>query len=303
MSFNFRLIFFLFFPLIMYSQSQLDNGLEDRDSALNYAYYLNCNGAFEKKIDGKIYFFPCKDEEELKIKKMQMQVRPEVTEVWDPEPKIVTPGNSYGLPPSDAIILFDGTNLDSWIQENGKPKWNLNDGYMTVKPGSGGLFTKQSFGDCQLHIEFRTPSKIKGEGQGRGNSGIYFMQEMGDRRDTGYEVQVLDSYENRTYSNGQASSIYKQHIPLVNASKKPGEWQSYDIFFKAPLYNEKGKLLRKAYVTVIHNGILVQNHVQIQGSTKFIGYPSYKKDNKKEPIMLQDHGDLVSYRNIWIREL
>ena len=303
MSFNFRLIFFLFFPLIMYSQSQLDNGLEDRDSALNYAYYLNCNGTFEKKIDGKSYFFPCKDEEELKIKKMQMQVRPEVTEVWDPEPKIVTPGNSYGLPPSDAIILFDGTNLDSWIQEDGEPKWNLNDGYMTVNPGSGGLFTKQSFGDCQLHIEFRTPSKIKGEGQGRGNSGIYFMQEMGVKGDSGYEVQVLDSYENRTYSNGQASSIYKQHIPLVNASKKPGEWQSYDIFFKAPLYNEKGKLIRKAYVTVIHNGILVQNHVQIQGTTKYIGYPSYKMDNKKEPIMLQDHGDLVSYINIWIREL
>ena len=303
MSFFIKLIFFLSFPFSVYSQSQLGNGLKDRESALNYAYYLNCNGAFEKRIDGEIYFFPCKDEEELQIKKKQMQVRPEVTEVWDPEPKIITPGNLYGMPPSDAIILFDGTNLNSWIQENGEPKWTIKDDYMTVKPGSGGLFTKQSFGDCQLHIEFRTPSQIKGEGQGRGNSGVYFMQEMGAIGDVGYEVQVLDSYQNRTYSNGQASSIYKQHIPLVNASKKPGEWQTYDIFFKAPLYDEKDKLLRPAYITVIHNGVLVQNHVQIQGPTRYIGYPSYKKDKKKEPIMLQDHGNLVSYRNIWIREL
>ena len=303
MNFFIKLIFLLSFPFIIYSQSLSDNGLKDRDSALNYAYYLNCSGVFEKKIDGKIYFFPCKDEEELQIKKKQMQVRPEVTEVWDPEPKIITPGNLYGMPPSDAIILFDGTNLNSWIQENGEPKWTIKDDYMTVKPGSGGLFTKQSFGDCQLHIEFRTPSQIKGEGQGRGNSGVYFMQEMGAIGDVGYEVQVLDSYQNRTYSNGQASSIYKQHIPLVNASKKPGEWQTYDIFFKAPLYDEKGKLLRPAYITVIHNGVLVQNHVQIQGPTRYIGYPSYKKDKKKEPIMLQDHGNLVSYRNIWIREL
>ena len=303
MNFFIKLIFLLSFPFIIYSQSQSDNGLKDRDSALNYAYYLNCSGVFEKKIDGIIYFFPCKDEEELQIKKIQMQVRPEVTEVWDPEPKKITPGNSYGMPPSDAIILFDGTNLDSWIQENGEPKWSLKDDYMTVKPGSGGLYTKKSFGDCQLHIEFKTPSQIKGEGQGRGNSGVYFMQEMGAKGDVGYEVQVLDSYENRTYSNGQASSIYKQHIPLVNASKKPGEWQTYDIFFKAPLFDEKGKLLRPAYITVIHNGVLVQNHVQIQGATRYIGYPSYKRDSKKEPIMLQDHGDLVSYRNIWIREL
>ena len=129
------------------------------------------------------------------------------------------------------------------------------------------------------------------------------MKEMGVKGDVGYEVQVLDSYENRTYSNGQASSIYKQHIPMVNASKKPGEWQTYDIFFKAPLYDEKGKLLRPAYITVIHNGALVQNHVQIQGPTRYIGYPNYKRDKKKEPIMLQDHGNLVSYRNIWIREL
>ena len=162
MNFFIKLIFLLSFPFIIYSQSQSDNGLKDRDSALNYAYYLNCSGVFEKKIDGIIYFFPCKDEEELQIKKIQMQVRPEVTEVWDPEPKIITPGNSYGMPPSDAIILFDGTNLDSWIQENGEPKWSLKDDYMTVKPGSGGLYTKKSFGDCQLHIEFRTPSQIKG---------------------------------------------------------------------------------------------------------------------------------------------
>ena len=234
---------------------------------------------------------------------MEMQVRPEVTEVWDPEPKNVTPGISFGMPPSDAIVLFDGTNLDNWIQEKGEPEWDLRDGYMTVKPGTGGLYTKQSFGDCQLHIEFRTPSVVKGEGQGRGNSGIYFMHEMGGKGDVGYEVQVLDSYKNRTYSNGQASSIYKQHVPLVNASKKPGEWQTYDIFFQAPIFDDMGKLKRPAYITVIHNGILVQNHIQIQGQTKYIGYPYYIVDSLKEPIMLQDHGDLVSFRNIWIREL
>lgn len=293
----------MIFSYSLFAQGQLDTGFENKDIALRYAGFLNCNDTFENNVNGKLYYLPCKNKEELAQKRIEMQIRPEVTEVWEPEPKKVTPGNAFGLPPSDAIILFDGLNLDSWVQESGRPQWDLHDGYMTVKPGAGDLYSKQSFGDCQLHIEFRTPSIIKGEGQGRGNSGIYFMQKMRAKTDDGYEVQVLDSYDNRTYSNGQASSIYKQHIPLANASKKPGEWQSYDIFFQAPLFDVDGRLKRPAYITVVHNGVLVQNHVQIQGQTRFIGYPSYITDEMKEPIMLQDHGDLVSYRNIWIREL
>ena len=201
------------------------------------------------------------------------------------------------------IILFDGTNLDSWIHENGEPKWDLNDGYMTVKPGSGGLYTKQLFGDCQLHIEFRTPSQVKGEGQGRGNSGIYFMQEMGVKGDVGYEVQVLDSYENRTYSNGQASSIYKQHIPLVNASKKPGEWQSYDIIFEAPEFDLNGNKIKSGYFTVFHNGILIHNHVEILGTTENVGPPK-NNAHGDGPISLQNHCcSQVSFKNIWVRKL
>jgi len=300
----FNVLFFILFSSIsLIAQNELGVGVENKDIALRYAQYLKCEGTFENIVDGKVYFLPCKNKEELEKKRMEMQIRPEVTEVWEPEPKKVTPATSIGMPPSDAIILFDGTNLDSWTQEKGNPQWDLKDGYMTVKPGTGGLYTKQSFGDCQLHIEFRTPPIVKGEGQGRGNSGVYFMQKMAAESDDGYEVQVLDSYDNRTYSNGQASSIYKQHMPLVNASRKPGEWQSYDIFFRAPIFDDKGRLKRPAYVTVIHNGVLVQDHVQIQGQTRYIGYPSYTFDNLKEPLMLQDHGDLVSYRNIWVREL
>lgn len=230
------------------------------------------------------------------------KMTPESSEVWDPEPRVVTPGdikpNTLGTTaPSDAIVLFDGSNLDQWVSANdGKSPapFTLSDGAMTVAPRKGGIQTKQTFGDFQLHIEWRSPEVVKGQGQGRGNSGV-FLQGI-------YEVQVLDSYENRTYSNGQAGSIYKQTPPLVNATRKPGEWQSYDIIYTAPRFNKDGVAIIPAYVTVIHNGVVVQNHTQIQGNTPFVGRPIYKPHGKG-PILLQDHGDLVSYRNIWIRDL
>tara|TARA_Y100000816_G_scaffold282932_1_gene259193 strand:- start:528 stop:1313 length:786 start_codon:yes stop_codon:yes gene_type:complete len=229
---------------------------------------------------------------------------PEATELWAPIPSIVDPGDNFSDAPSDAIILFDGNNLNSWThKDGGEPKWTISDGYFTVKPGTGSIISKQYFGSCQLHIEFMTPSEIISQGQGRGNSGVYFMEDPNQQGDSGYEIQVLDSYNNRTYSNGQAGSVYKQHIPLVNASKKPGDWQSYDIIFKAPVFNDNGSVESHAYVTVFHNGVLIQNNVQIQGYVKFIGYPEYKAHPKKLPIKLQDHGNLVSFRNIWIREL
>jgi hypothetical protein len=219
----------------------------------------------------------------------------EVTDVWEPVPPVVTPGTGTA-PPSDAIILFDGTSFDNWVNRDGNAvEWELKDGAMTVKPGTGDIRTKQGFGDVQLHIEWRTPDVIKGEGQGRGNSGVFLMGR--------YEVQVLDNYNNPTYPNGQAGSVYKQHIPLVNACRPPGEWQTYDIIFMAPRFNEQGRVTHPATVTVIHNGVLVQNNVEIWGTTEFIGLPQYKKHSMREPIRLQDHGDLVSFRNIWIREL
>ena len=229
---------------------------------------------------------------------MSMQAqRPdhEVTDVWEPVPPVVTPGVGTA-PPSDAIILFDGTGLDNWVDRNGnQAAWTVADGAMTVVPGTGDIWTKQGFGDVQLHLEWRTPDVIKGEGQGRGNSGVFLMGR--------YEVQVLDSYENATYPNGQAASVYKQHIPLVNACRPPGEWQTYDIIFMAPRFNEDGRIAIPARVTVIHNGVLVQNNVEIWGTTEFIGLPKYRAHSMKEPLRLQDHNDLVSFRNIWVREL
>ncbi len=222
---------------------------------------------------------------------------PKATEVWEPVPKIITPvmGNK---PPSDAVVLFDGKDLSQWqTEKDGTPaKWTLEkEGVMTVKKGTGNVKTRQGFGSCQLHIEWRTPSTIEGEGQGRGNSGIFLMGL--------YELQVLDSYNNTTYSNGQAGSIYKQHIPLVNASLKPGEWQEYDVIFTAPKFKTDGSLLSPARITVLHNGVLVQNNVEIKGGTVYEGQPSYKAHSDKEPLVLQDHGNPTSFRNIWIREL
>jgi hypothetical protein len=225
----------------------------------------------------------------------QEEIDPKLTEVWEPEPPVVTPGIA-GTPPSDAIVLFDGTSFEQWTnKDGGEVQWKLADLAMTVVKETGEIVSKQAFGDCQLHVEFRTPAVVKGEGQGRGNSGIFLQKR--------YEVQVLDSYQNRTYSNGQAGSIYKQYIPLVNASLPPGEWQTYDIFFTAPRFSADGKVEKPAYITVVHNGVLIQNHVEIKGNTVYRGEPGYDHHNAKEPIMLQDHDNPVSYRNIWIREL
>jgi hypothetical protein len=215
---------------------------------------------------------------------------PKATEVWSPVPPVVRPGEG-AAPPSDAIVLFDGRDLSEWRE----PLWKVEDGAVTVVAKTGSLVTRRAFGDVQLHIEWRTPAAVEGEGQGRGNSGIFLMER--------YEVQVLDSYENSTYVNGQAGSIYKQHAPLVNASRRPGEWQSYDILFTAPRFRPDGSVERKATFTVLHNGVLIQNHVEVQGTTTYIGAPKYESHPAKAPLSLQDHGNPVSYRNIWIREL
>jgi len=220
---------------------------------------------------------------------------PKATEVWEPEPRAVK-SPSDGTAPSDAIVLFDGSNLDEWVTLNGeKAGWKINeDGSMTVVGGAGNIVTKRKFDDIQLHLEFSSPAKVEGEGQGRGNSGV-FMQKR-------YEVQVLDSYQNRTYSNGQAGALYKQHPPLVNASRPPGEWQTYDIIYTAPRFNKDGMRIVPAYITVLHNGVLIHNHREIKGTTEYIGLPK-NVAHGEDVIMLQDHSNPVSYRNIWVREL
>lgn len=208
--------------------------------------------------------------------------------VW-PEPPVVDPGPPGG-PPSDAIVLFDGKDLSKW--HNGE-NWIIKDGYAIAN--KSGITTKDSFGDCQLHIEWAAPEKIEGSGQGRGNSGVYLMER--------YEVQILDSYNNPTYYDGQAGAIYKQQPPMVNACRKPGEWQTFDIIFTAPRFDEKGKLLRPGYVTVLHNGVVIQNHFELQGGTFWDQPPSYTPHPPKAPLHLQFHGNPVRFRNIWIREL
>lgn len=225
----------------------------------------------------------------------QTQMDPKATEVWEPEPRVVTPGLG-AAPPSDAIVLFDGKDLSQWQGTDGKPaRWKIEGGAFTAVNGAGDIQTRRGFGDMQLHIEWRTPAQVVGEGQGRGNSGVYLQNR--------YEVQVLDSYENRTYSNGQAASIYKQYSPLVNASRKPGEWQSYDILYRAPRFSDDGTVLTPGYVTVLHNGVLVQDHVEIKGNTEYTGLPKYEAHGVREPLKLQYHGNPVSYRNVWVREL
>lgn len=227
---------------------------------------------------------------------------PQMTEFWEPQVTVVTPGkpanNAFITPPSDAVVLFDGKDLSKWVDQNGGPaKWDVKDGVFTVKKGTGDIQTKDVFNDFQLHIEWSIPAKITGQSQARGNSGI-FLQGI-------YEVQVLDNYNNRTYSNGQAGSIYKQSPPLKNAMRAPGDWNVYDIIYTAPRFKEDGTLFTPAYVTVIHNGVLIQNHTQIKGDTPYIGLPKYTAHGKG-PIKLQDHGDPsepISFRNIWIREL
>jgi len=222
------------------------------------------------------------------------RVRARVTELWEPVPPVVTPGES-GAAPSDALVLFDGKNLDQWQAVKGEDaEWLVQDGTMIVEPGKGDIETRQSFSDVQLHIEWRTPAEISGSVQERGNSGVFLVER--------YEIQVLDSFDNPTYANGQAGSVYKQHIPLVNASRAPGEWQSYDIIFMAPRFNDTGRIAVPARVSVIHNGVLIQNNVPIQGTTMFIGAPVYT-DHGAGPIRLQDHGNPLSFRNIWVRRL
>jgi hypothetical protein len=207
--------------------------------------------------------------------------------IW-PEPAVISPGENNSAP-SDAIVLFDGKNLNAW--KGGKKQKIDPDGAFTV---TGVLKTRQSFGDCQLHVEFASPKEVKGKDQGRGNNGIGF----GDAR---YEIQVLDSYDNKTYPEGQAASVYNQRPPMVNASRKPGEWQAYDIIFTAPRWDDAGKLAKPAYVTVLHNGVLVQNHTELKGTTPFDKAPTYEKHDKL-PIVLMYHGDPVRFRNIWVRE-
>ena len=236
----------------------------------------------------------------------QQKPDPHANEVPPPAkpPTVVTPGATPGAAPSDAIVLFDGTDLSQWVSErDGSPaSWTVADGAMVVKPGAGGIRTRQAFGDVQLHIEWATPAEVKGEGQGRGNSGVFLMATTA-AGGGGYEVQVLDSYENPTYWHGMAGSIYKQHAPLVNASRKPGEWQVYDIVFRAPRFDADGKMVHRATYTVFHNGVLIQDHVDVMGITTHQGPPYYKAHPDRLPISLQDHGDLVRFRNVWVREL
>ncbi|MBT8264463.1 MAG: DUF1080 domain-containing protein [Muriicola sp.] len=223
---------------------------------------------------------------------------PEETEWYEPVPPTVAPYEQNGVP-SDAIVLFNGSNFDEWMMLNDSTEvsWHLNDdGSMTVKDTVGDIRTKRNFGDVQLHIEWRSPEAIKGEGQSRANSGV-FLQGL-------YEVQVLDNNNNDTYVNGQVASIYKQHVPLAKASVPSGEWNTYDIIYHAPEFNANGDKTKSAVITVLHNGVLVQDHVEIKGTTPYEGWPK-NPPHGKGPLRLQDHGDnsRVSYRNIWIREL
>ncbi len=224
---------------------------------------------------------------------------PAMTEQWEPVPKAVNPGPYAGVvaPPADAVVLFDGKDLSKWKGRDGEAKWTVQNGAFTVNKGTGGIETKQTFGDMQLHIEWHIPADIQGEGQNRGNSGI-FMQGI-------YELQVLDSYNNKTYVNGQAGSIYKQTPPLVNAMRKPGEWQVFDVLYTAPRFNDNGTLHSPARITVLHNGVVIQNNTTIKGTTPNSGFPTYRAHGKG-PISLQDHGDPskpISFRNVWVREL
>jgi Domain of Unknown Function (DUF1080) len=231
----------------------------------------------------------------------QVDTKWKIHDLHRPVPPIVTPGTSStqetpGKPPSDAIVIFDGKDLSQWLdKDNGPAKWKVENGYFEVVPKTGYIHTKTPFGDCQLHVEFSEPVPPKGESQERGNSGVFLMGL--------YEIQVLDSYENKTYADGQAGAVYGQYPPLVNASRPPGRWQWYDIVFHGPRFDSSGKLLRPARITVFHNGVLVQDNVEPTGPTAHGERPPYKAGPDKLPLALQDHGNPVRYRNIWIREL
>jgi hypothetical protein len=225
----------------------------------------------------------------------QQERNPKETEWYKPEPTKVTPGKTCGQAPSDAIILFDGKDLSNWVDEKGEPiKWKVVNGALTVVPGTGQIYTKDYYGDCQLHIEFKSPAPENYNGQDRGNSGIFLQSR--------YEVQVLDGDNNPTYVNGMVGSIYKQQAPLVNAYTKNGEWQVYDIYWKAPKFTTDNKLESPAMITVVLNSVLIQNNYILKGNTPYIGYPAYEAHGRL-PLMLQDHGTEVAFRNIWIRDL
>lgn len=230
-----------------------------------------------------------------------------VHDIKRPHPRVITPGTENtqdqpGRPPSDAIVLFDGKDLSKWVgqgagRDEGKvvaPGWKVENGYMEVVPRAGGIYTKDKFGDCQIHIEWAEPTRVTGSSQGRGNSGVMIM--------TRYEIQILDSYENVTYADGQAASIYGQYPPLVNASRKPGEWQSYDIVFEAPRFDGE-KLVKPAFVTLFHNGVVVHHRQEILGRVRHREVATYAPHEPEEPLLLQDHGNPVRYRNIWVRRL
>jgi hypothetical protein len=233
------------------------------------------------------------------------KMKPEETEVWQPVPPVVTPAKDAGAAPSDAIPLFDGKSLDEWVNVSDQQpaRWDVVDGLMRVNKSGGNIETKRKFKNYQLHIEFRVPESITGSGQARGNSGV-FLASTGPG-DSGYELQVLDSYQNSTYVNGMAGSLYKQAIPLANAARKPGEWNVYDIVWTAPTFNDDGSVKTPAYATVFWNGVIVENHFELKGQTLYIGKPFYKAYDTA-PIKLQAHGDKsepISFRNIWVRNL
>jgi hypothetical protein len=243
----------------------------------------------------------------LLAQEQKRRPRPEDTEVWKPEPPVVTPAAENNAPPSDAVVLFDGKNIDQWVKAGSKEPatWEVvGDGSMKVDKKGGNIETKRRFKDYQLHVEYRIPEDIQGSSQGRGNSGVFLASTGGG--DAGYELQVLDNYNNKTYTNGMAGSMYKQAIPLANACRKPGEWQSYDVIWNAPRFKPDGSLQTPAYVTVIFNGVLALNHFELQGETLYIGKPNYHHAFESAPIKLQAHGDAsspISFRNIWIRDI
>ena len=244
----------------------------------------------------------------ITLAQAQQGGKPEDTEVYEPVPKVVTASPNLAPPPSDALVLFDGKDLSQWVMADDRTtpaKWKVAGGVFTVDKSTGNIETKQAFTNYQLHLEWRVPANITGTGQARGNSGL-FLASTG-KGDLGYELQILDSYNNKTYVNGQAGSIYKQRVPLANPTRKPGEWQSYDVVWLAPTFKADGSLQTPARVTVIFNGIVVQNNVELAGPTQYIGPPSYTgQKGGAAPIKLQSHGDKSepdSFRNIWIREL
>ena len=215
-----------------------------------------------------------------------------------PQPPVVMPAaaDKPSAPPADAVVLFDGSDLSQWENDSGAAAgWQLGPGYVQVVPGAGNMRTKRAFGDCQLHVEWAAPTPPSGESQERGNSGVYLMSK--------YEIQVLDSYQNKTYPDGQAAAVFGQYPPLVNASRPPGDWQTYDIVFRGPRFDASGKLLRPARVTVFHNGVLVQDNVVLSGPTAHQRRPPYAAHPDRLPLLLQNHGNAVRYRNVWIREL